>query len=271
MSNWIRIVGGGVLVLAVALLVLLFVDIEPIFRDRSMRAPAEACPRLEFNQRRCDAVIARAIEVAGRRSTDVASIELGRPEGRKMGLGGSLAALARLHLTDGKVIDTEVWCIGVFSGYNAWCANDPPIQLTMGANHDVPCSGEDPNGSPEGCAAPIVLEPGAVAQARPLRVEAIDIPATVGHHEVELGRATLPNGFLDVATFTLADIAPDGVSIPDGIALVVTSTDPSRPPLGNVYERGTFPGVEEVVASLVFDVVEAPPGSVLQIRDVVVQ
>ena len=271
MSKWIAVVGGGVLVLAVAFLVLIFVDVESIFRDRSMRAPADACPRLEFNQRRCDAVISRAIEVAGVRPNDVAAIELGRPEGRKIGLGGSLAALARLHLTDGKVMDQEVWCIGVYSGYAAWCANDPPIQLTMGANHDMPCSGEDPNGQPEGCATPIALEPEAMAQARPLRVEAIDIPATIGHHEVELGRATLPNGYLDVASFTLADVAPDGVSIPDGIALVITSTDPSRPPLGNVYERGIFPGVEEVVVSLVFDVVAAPPDAFLQVRDVVVE
>ena len=266
-----KVIGGGVLVLAVGLLVLIFVDVESIFRDRSMRAPAQACPRLEFNQRRCDAIIARAIEIAGKATSDVASIELGRPDGRKMGLGGSLAALARLHLTDGKVIETEVWCIGVFSGYNAWCADDPPIQLTMGANRDVPCTGEDSAGTPQGCATPIVLDPDAVAQAVPLRVDAIDVPLTVGHHEIELGRATLPNGYLGEARFGLADPAPDGVLIPDGIRLVVTSTDATRPPLGNVYERGTFPGVEEVAASLVFDVVEAPPGAVLQVRDVVVE
>jgi len=54
------------------------------------------------------------------------------------------------------------------------------------------------------------------------------------------------------------------------IRLVVASTDPSRPPFGNVYERGTFPGVETVVVSLVFDVVAAPPDTVLQVRNVVV-
>jgi hypothetical protein len=143
--------------------------------------------------------------------------------------------------------------------------------LIAGANHDVPCTGEDAAGTPERCATPIVLDPDAVAQAVPLRVDAIDVPVTVGHHEIELGRASLANGFLDKASFTLADPAPDGVSIPEGVRLVVASTDPGRPQFGNVYERGIFPGVEEVVVSLVFDVVAVPPDTVLQVRDVVVE
>ncbi len=271
MSNWIKVVGGGVLVVAVALLMLVFVDVESIFRDRSMRAPAEACPRLEFSQRRCDAVVAQAMAIASLRPADVSSVELGRPEGHKIHLGGELMALARLHLTDGRVIDREVWCVGIGRDNLGYCVDDPLIQLWWGANHDVPCSGEDPIGTPEGCATPIVLDPDAVAQAVPLHVAAIDVPVRVGHHEVELGRATLPNGYLGEARFALADPAPDGVVIPDGIRLVVTSTDASRPPLGNVYERGTFPGVEKVVVSLVFDVMEAPPAAVLQVRDVVVE
>lgn len=272
MSIWLKgVAGAALVVLTLLVLAVFFVDFEPIFRDRAMRAPAEACPRLQFSQSRCDAVVAQAMEGAGVQAADVVSVELGRPDGRKIGLGGQLAALARLHIGDGRVIDHEVWCIGVGSYFNAWCVDDPQIELFMGANRDVPCSGEDAAGTPEGCATPIVLDPDAVEGAVPLRVEAIDVLLTVGHHEVELGRATLPNGYLSEARFGLADPGPDGVSIPDGIRLVVTSTDASRPPLGNVYERGTFPGVEEVVAALVFDVVEAPPGAVLQVRDVVVQ
>jgi hypothetical protein len=149
--------------------------------------------------------------------------------------------------------------------------DDPKLLLWMGANHDVACSGNDPAEDPSGCATPIVLDPAAVAQARPLRLAAMDIPLTIGHHDIELGRAALPNGYLETARFGLADLAPDGVSIPDGVWLEVTSADPSRPPFGNVYERGIFPGVEEVVATLVFDVVAAPEGAVLQVRDVVVE
>lgn len=270
MSNWFKLVGPGLAVLTLVALVF-FVDLESIFRDRSMRSPAEACPRLQFSQNRCDAVVAHAMAGAQVQAADVVSVELGRPDGVKASLGGQLAALARLHLADGRIVDLEVWCTGVGSENKAWCVDDPKIRLSAGANHDVPCSGEDAAGTPEGCATPIVLDPGAIADARPLRVDAIDIPVTVGHHEVELGHALLPNGFLDKASFKLADPAPDGVSIPEGIRLVVASTDPSRPPFGNVYERGTFPGVEEVVVSLVFDVVTAPPDTVLQVRTVVVE
>ncbi len=271
MSNVIKVVGAGGLVLAVAILVVFFVDVESIFRDRSMRPPAEACPRLEFSQRRCDAVVAQAMAIASLQPADVSSVELGRPEGPKISLGGELMALARLHLTDGRVINQEIWCVGVGRDNMGWCVDDPQIQLSSGANHDVPCTGEDSAGTPEGCATPIVLDPDAVADAHPLRLDAIDIPVTLGHHDVELGHALLPNGFLEKASFTLADPAPDGVSIPEGIRLVVASTDPSRPPFGNVYERGTFTGVEEVVVSLVFDVVAAPPDTVLQVRNVVVE
>ena len=271
MSNPIKVLGGGALVLTVALLALVFLDVGSIFRDRSMRVPAEACPRLEFSQRRCDAVVAQAMEGAGLQAGDVVGVELGRPDGVKANLGGQLAALARLHLADGRIVDQEVWCTGVGSENKAWCVDDPKLRLFVGANHDMPCTGEDAAGTPEGCATPIVLDAAAVADARALHLDAIDIPLTVGQHDVELGRALLANGFLDKASFTLADPAPDGVSIPDGIALVVASTDPSRPPFGNVYERGTFPGVEEVVVSLVFDVVAAPPDTVLQVRDVVVE
>ena len=269
MSKWSAVVGGGVLMVIV--LVVFIVDVEAVFRDRSMRPPAEACPRLQFSQQRCDAVIARAMEGAQVQAADVSSIELGRPDGTKVNLGGQLAALARLHLADGRIVDHEVWCIGVGSADQAWCVDDPRIRLIAGANHDVPCSGEDAGGMPAGCATPIALDPGSVADARPLRLAAIDIPLTNGHHDVTLGHALLANGFLDTASFSLADPAPDGVSIPDGVQLVVESTNPARPPFGNVYERGIFPGVEEVVASLVFDVVAAPPDTVLQVRDVVVE
>jgi hypothetical protein len=265
------VVGGGALLLTLAALAVFFVDVESIFRDRAMRSPADACPRLQFSQRRCDAVVARALEGAGVQAADVLSVELGRPDGIRVNLGGQLAAVARLHLADGRIVDHEVWCIGIGSENDAWCVDDPLIQLWSDANHDVPCTGEDAAGTPTGCATPIVLDPGAVAQARALRVDAIDLPATVGRHDVELGRAMLPNGFLDKASFSLADPAPDGVSVPEGIRLVVAPTDPSRPPFGNAYERGTFPGVEEVVVSLVFDVVAAPPNTVLQVRDVVVE
>ena len=61
------------------------------------------------------------------------------------------------------------------------------------------------------------------------------------------------------------------MSIPDGIRLEVRPTDPTRPPFGNVYDRGIVPGVEEAEVLLVFDVAAAPDGAVLQVRDVEVR
>ncbi len=271
MSGWIKAAGLAAAILVVGVFVLIFVDIEPIFRDREMRPPADACRRLAFSPRRCDAVVAQAIEGAGVAPADVANVELGRPDGVKRGLSGSLAALARLHLADGRTIDHEVWCVGILSETRPWCVDDPQIWLHQGANHDVPCSGDQDGAVPEGCATPITLDPEAVAQARPLRVPSLDVPIGVGHHEIPLGKALLPNGFLEEARFALGDLSPDDVYVPEGIFMVVTSTDPDRPGFGNAYDRGTFPGVEEVTASLVFDVAAAPPGAILQIRDVVVR
>jgi hypothetical protein len=212
-------------------------------------------------------VVGRALTQAGLEAADVASVELGRPDGLKVGLGGRLSALARLHLTHGRVIDQEVRCNGVDSMWRPWCVDDPQIVLHEGVSHDVPCTGEPP----AGCATPIVVDPEAVAKARPLRIAALDVPIGVGHHEIPLGQAIIPNGYLDKARFQLADMAPDGVYIPDGIFMRVSPTDPSRPPLGDVYGRGRYPGVETVEATLVFDVETAPPGAILQVRDVVVQ
>jgi hypothetical protein len=52
------------------------------------------------------------------------------------------------------------------------------------------------------------------------------------------------------------------------IRLEVRPTDPSRPPFGNVYERGTIDGVEEATVWLAFDVTEVSPGAVLRLVDI---
>lgn len=239
---------------------LLFVDVEPVFRDRSMRSPDEACPRMDIGPRRCAGVVTQAIERSKVDPTTVVDIELGRPEGQRVELGGMLVATARLHLRDGRSVDQEVWCIGVGGHNQPWCTEDPELELWMGANHDVPQF-----------AMPLVLDAAAVAAARPLRLDALDLALTIGHHDIELGRATLANSYLAEARFSLADPAPDGVVIPEGVRLEIRPTDPSRPPFGSVYDRGLFPGVEAVSAHLVFDVEAAPAGAMLQVRDVVVR
>ena len=227
-------------------------------------APAQFCAGAGYGQRQCDAIVHRAIEANGIDPSSVVGVELGLPDGLQAGIGGWLVATARLTMADGSVVEQEVHCIGVGTESNAWCVEDPQIVLWMGANHDVPCAGEPP----AGCATPIVLDPATVATARALTVDALDIPATPGHHEIGLGTALLPGGYLSESTFALADPAPAGVVVPDGIRLEIRPTDPTRPPFQNVYDRGVIDGLEEVEAWLVFDVDAAPDGAIIQVRDV---
>lgn len=259
-ATQLAVIGLTIAGIGAFLLLFGYVDVEPLIRDRSMRPPAEACPRLDIGPRQCDGIVAQAIARSGVDPAAVVDIELGRPNGQRVEIGGMLIATAYLHLADGRSLGQEVWCIGVGGQNQAWCTEDPELELWMGGNHDVPES-----------ATPLVLDPEAIAAATPLRIPALDMPLTTGPHRVELGRATLANGYLDEARFSLADPAPDGVVMLDGVHLVIEPVDPSRPPLGNVYERGLVPGVEPVVAYLVFHVVDAPNGAALQVRDVVVR
>jgi hypothetical protein len=97
------------------------------------------------------------------------------------------------------------------------------------------------------------------------------VPST-GHYEVVLGRAGLPNGVLTVADAALVDPWPTGITFAaTGLRLVVESIVPGRPPFLNLYEHGWWPGVEEVQVVLVFDVLSVEPGTLLEIRDVVVR
>ena len=86
-----------------------------------------------------------------------------------------------------------------------------------------------------------------------------------------MGRATLPNGILSDARFTLADVHTRTFQVEDGIRLEVRSLDPSRPPFDNIYTHGWYPGTEDVEVYLVMDVTSFTPGAMLQVRDLVVR
>lgn len=115
---------AGLLVVAF-LPILLFVDVKPIFADRSMRPPAEACPRLDIGPRQCEGVVARAVDLSAIDPATLMSIDLGRPDGQRVEIGGMLIATARLYLADGRSLDQEVWCIGVGGQDQPWCTEDP--------------------------------------------------------------------------------------------------------------------------------------------------
>jgi hypothetical protein len=222
-----------------------------------------ACKELGFAARRCAAIVARA-EAEGHVVTqDVTSIEM-LPPVREGGvsLGGKMIAQVRFHLA-GAVDQTEdVWCPGVGSQDSLACAEDPLLGISVGVDHDVPCSGDvEP---PNGCAT---LPP----TARPAIVAAADIPIDhVGPYEVLAGDAGLPDGVLSQRSATLADPRPQAFWITGGIRLEVRSLVPGRPPVGSIY-RDPYDGVEPVRVFVIFEVTETTPGGTLQVRDLIVE
>ena len=58
---------------------------------------------------------------------------------------------------------------------------------------------------------------------------------------------------------------------PGMVTMVIRSTDPSRPPFQNIYERGVWDQPETVRVLLVFDVTETSPGASIHVTDVLVR
>jgi hypothetical protein len=245
-------------------------DIPGLIRPTGGVYP-DACQELGFPARRCAAIVSRAKESGSVVTQDVTFIDILPPvrEGG-MSLGGMMIAQVRFHLA-GAIEQTEdVWCLGVGSQDSLACAEDPVLGISVGVDHDVPCSGDvEP---PNGCATlPPTARPVIQAAANPLRIAALDIPIDhVGPYEVLAGDAGLPDGVLSQRSATLADPRPQAFWITGGIRLDVRPLVPGRPPVGSIY-RDPFDGVEPVRVFVVFEVSEVTPGGILQVRDLVVR
>lgn len=122
-SSW-ALGGLVILLLVVGAFTLLFIGPGSIGGDHAMGPPAETCPRLGFSERRCQGVVEQAINLSGIPRSDIATVEVGLPAGPTTELGGYRSAQVRLLLADGRVIDLDVWCIGVGNGPRPWCAAD---------------------------------------------------------------------------------------------------------------------------------------------------
>lgn len=232
-----------------------------------------ACAGMKLTDRRCAAVVERARGDAAVDPTAITSIEIAPPQGDDtVRLGGIMVARVQFRLADGHTISQDVWCTGVGSNDDRACRDDPQIGLSGGVDHDVPCAGEAPAGDPNGCATlPPTPPPAAVAAARPLRVDVLEIPLDhLGQYEIEVGQAGLPNGHLSRREFDIADRSPKNFWIQGGVLLDVRPTLDGRPQIGSIY-RDPFDGIEPVEAFLVFEVTETSPGAVLQIRNLVVE
>ncbi len=184
-------------------------------------------------------------------------------------LSGGMISRVRFHLPDSTERTEEVWCVGVGGGGADYACNaDPTIEI--GApylDHDVPCATEESSS----CATlPPTPRPESQAQARPLRLPAIDIPLDhLGSYRIDLGEAGLPDGAFTRSSATVVDPRPTTFWI-QGAQLVIEPVDPARPRIGSIY-REPFDGVEPVRVTLEFDVTEVSPGAVLQVRDIVVE
>jgi len=225
-----------------------------------------SCASFEFSERRCAAIVARARQTAADEvSSEPLGIGLLHPENGSAQLGGYQVARVVFTQSDGTRVVEPVMCIGIPDGPGDAVCQEPSIGIAGGANHDVPCTGEPP----EGCATPIVLDPEAVAAAHPLQLATFDVPLDhIGHYEVRVGEVGLPNGYLDVARAGVAEERPIDFWMDEPIRLEIRPSDPDRPPFGNVYDRGTVEGVEDASVWLVFDVTEVSPGAVLHLVDI---
>jgi hypothetical protein len=242
------------------------------------RSYPDGCPAYGLSPKRCAAIVAWATDQLPANHAAIVGTALlpdlscaGQPAGVLCMRTTQSITTVRFTLADGSVHDYPLFC-GVGGQFTLLCSDRPQIEIGTAVDHDVPCPGTDP-GVPGACATPFPSpDPAILAASRPLRVATLDIPVTrTGHHELVVGQAVLPHGYVTEATFALVDDAPAGLLLSGPLELELRSTIPGRPPFGNVYERGIFPGVEAVEVLLVFDVAETAPGVVIGVRDLVVR
>jgi hypothetical protein len=229
------------------------------------------CSVYELSPRRCKALLDWVLQQAHAQDRAIASVDLlgdpGCGETSNPNIvcrrSASFVARMRVHLAEGGVIEQSKFC-SIEANYSFLCTEHPEIRVggsTFGGYWDT--TG----------ATPPPLDPAAVAAAKPLRVDALDIPIDhVGHYEVSVGRAIIPMGILTRGIFTLANPRPtDLATTEDGVILRILSTTPGAKPFLNLYDHGWHDGTEEVAVDLVFDILEFQRGATLQIRGLVVE
>ena len=246
-------------------------SVAPSPSGASASFPIAGCDRLQFSAIRCGAVVTRAREqaVPQLRAEDVtaATVTIAPPD--HLSLGSDPIAVVQFDLVDAGTAQVVVRCLGLSSDSDRACNADAAITVRGGIDRDVPCSGEAPQ---HPCATPPPSpRPAAVNAAVPLRQAILDVPLDhVGHYEILIGTASLPDGVMTERSASLADPRPSTFWIDQGVALDVRSDIGGRPPIGSIY-REPYDGPEPVHVYLVFDVVEFQPGAVLQVRDLVVR
>ena len=241
--------------------------------------PITGCDTLGFDARRCAAIVARATTIAGS-PKGIVAVFVGPPDrtgGISLG-GGMSIATVDFTLTDGTHNRADIRCGNSFGGVSSdrACSADPQIRLFSGVSHDTPC-GPDPcgEGNP-GATPPPSPKPAVIAASEPLVLRVFDVPIDhVGHYEVLVGAASLPDGLLSERSGGIGDPRPTGYWIDSGVSIVVRPGKPCTgeacPSIDSIY-HASFHGPQPVHVYLVFDVVELTvPGTVLEIRNLVVR
>lgn len=226
-----------------------------------------------YSADRCDALLTMAAESLGVADDAVTAIEIApdptpRTDGILETRSGS-AGIGVIARVAGATREVQL-CMGV--AMEPACTLEPRLTIHSAIGNgyeDVPCPGDPP----DGCATPVPSpDPGAVTAGRPLRIEHVVLPVTsVGHQELRLGTAILPNGVWTVARADLGDPWPDGVHVSsEGLRLELHSLVPGRPGFVNIHAHGWYPGTEEVEVLPVLDVRRVGPGATIEIRNLLV-
>jgi hypothetical protein len=235
------------------------------------------CDTLGFDARRCAAVVARAREEAGN-PTNVVMIVIRPAKVDTTSLGSHPLATVGLTLADGTQETVDLTCFNVVARPSSDRACDPDAQIALdgGVSHDVPCGPTPCDDNHPGATPPPSPKPAVVAASTPLVLRVFDIPIDhVGHYEILVGDATLPDGLLSERSGTLGDPRPTDYWIEEGVQIVVRPGPlcygSHCPEIDSIY-HAPFHGPEAVHVYLVFDVTELDaPGVVLEVRNLVVR
>jgi hypothetical protein len=158
----------------------------------------------------------------------------------------------------------------------AACAAEPPRRATS-VGRPAPGTITTPISAgyedyPEGATPVPTAAPDAIAAARPLRVATRDVPIDrLGLFELEVGQAILPNGVLTEASMELGNTNFESYDVADSIHMQLRPIDPPGPILWNRYFTAWYPGTTTVAVVVRFEVTRFEPGTVLELRNIVVK
>jgi hypothetical protein len=220
---------------------------------------------LQFSADRCQALAFAAATQLGVGFDQVRAVDV-VPNPSPVEIDFAHRTFLEVALANGDRRSVVISCPGVAAAYDQQCMPEPVVGLSY------PRGGEGGyTDTPENATPFPALDPAAVANARPLSVPRLLIPITsTGPRTIVVGTALLANGYLAEGAFGLADQWPSNVLLASGIRLEVRPTAGGEP-LQNLYEHGWHPGVEEVTATITFDVAWFEPGATLPIVDIVVR